>query len=68
LEELKQLDMLEQTLDGLVGAITAFRVCPSKASSLVIREQLQEVEKLRVGVRKELVEFDKTLGMVKPEQ
>ena len=53
------LDEYANKVEGLLGAICAFKVNPSVASATVIREQAQSVESLRVNMRAEMVEFGK---------
>ena len=54
----------EEILLGELGAIQAYRVCPSIASSVTIREQSKLLDRCSVELRAELIAEDKTRAMV----
>lgn len=57
------LDEREQLLLAELGAINALRACLSKASTMTVRQCSQLLDGTSVELRKQLIEFDKSLGM-----
>lgn len=55
------LDKYLLVLEGALGAITAHKMHSSNASSRVIRDLSKDLDNLSVNLRKELIEFDKSL-------
>ncbi len=63
---MKQPDTLikyQETLEGTLGAISAHLVATSKSSSKVIRDCSKKIDELSVQLRKDLLEFEKQLGV-----
>jgi hypothetical protein len=61
------IDKRAEALEAELGAIIAFKLSGSKASSLTVREMTKITDSLSVEVRKELIEYDKTLVMTVSE-
>lgn len=57
----KILDKYEQALQAALGAITVHRHVISKESSMTIRQCSQSLDSMSVELRKQLVQFDKSL-------
>ena len=50
-------------LEGALGAISAHSIHASKESSKVIRDLSKDLDNVSVGLRKELIELDKSLNV-----
>jgi len=55
------LDQYQTALTGVLGAIAAHTVVQSKESSRVIRECSKALDSMSVGLRKELLESEKSM-------
>jgi hypothetical protein len=58
---MKVVEYYTNALHAALGALAAHSLVTSKESSKVVRQCSLEVDKLSVGLRKELIELDKTL-------
>ena len=55
------LDRYRELLDAQLGAIKANDVLTSKESTKVIRDLSKNIDKLSIDLRRELIEFDRSL-------
>jgi hypothetical protein len=61
MDELPLVQERYQALQAELGAITAFMLVRSKEASKTIRDCTKLTDSISVGLRKSLVEFDKSL-------